>query len=206
MATSSGSIAATPLINMRGLYKLIQPWSIANTVLYTCKSLQTFSQIEDNGQSGYELYYEPQGLSQDAYKQDLAAGAILCGLFGDDGTVIYVPDVYILTYPSQDSPQFSNFVLSALIGPMRSNTNFEFVKSKVSEVLSDTLGFQPEIFVDALDNSTVLTPQEADALEAGRTAAITNRTTTWALLQQSQAQVAQLQATCNALAAKVGSA
>lgn len=203
-SSSSGSIAKTPLPNMRGRYQLIMPWIISETVLFTCKSLQSFSQIEDSGINGYEKYYEPMGLSQDQYKQDLQFGSYLCGLFGDDGTVIYVPDVYIQKYPTQDSPQYSNFVASFICGPMITGYNWEFFKSKLSEVASDTLGFEPEVFIDTLDNSTVLTPEQADALEAGRAAAIKNRTTTWALLKASQAQVAQLTATCNELAKKVG--
>lgn len=205
MATSSsGSQAATPLLKMRGRYRLIMPWVISDTVLYTCRSLQLFTQIEDNGTSGYERYYEPMGLTQAQYKQDMDYGASLCGLFGDDGSVIYVPDVYIQSYPTQDTPQYSNFVASLIVGPMRSDYNFAFFISALSQIASDTLGFEPEIFIDSLDNSTVLTPEQADALEAARSAAIKNRTTTWAQLQKANAQIAQLTDTCNALAKKVG--
>lgn len=201
--TSSGSVAKTPLVNMRGIYTLIAPWSVQPTTLYTCKSLQSFSQIVSDGQKGYEKYYKPQGLTEEDWNRDLAAGAFLCGLFGDDGSVIYVPDVYILTYPDQNSPQYSNFVLSTLIGPLPSNFNFNNLRSKIAEIVSDTIGMEPEVFVDTMDNSTVLSPEEAAAAESARLAQIKNRTTTWAQLQTLQQRYASLETTANELAKMV---
>lgn len=202
-STSSGSTAATPLPNMRGIYELIAPWSASDTVLYTCKSLQAFTQIEDNGEKGFDLYYKPKNLTESDWTKDRNAGAYLCGLFGDDGSVIYVPDVYILRYPSQANPQYSNFVASALIGPMPSDFNFEALKARWSEVISDLIGVTPEVFVESLDNSTVLSPEQAQALEAARRAAIKNRDTTWALYQKLKLDYARLEETANQLAGMV---
>ncbi|NCB89537.1 MAG: hypothetical protein EOM43_19100 [Gammaproteobacteria bacterium] len=202
-STSSGSTAATPLVNMRGLYELIQPWYASNTVLYTCKSLQAFTQVEDNGTKGYETYYKPMGLLETDWVKDRNAGAFLCGLFGDDGSVIYVPDVYIQRYPSQANPQYSNFVVSALLGPLPSDFNFEAAKAHWAEVLSDMIGIEPEMYVETLDNSTVLTPEQAQATEAARRAAIKNRTTTWALYKKLQQDYDRLKVTANTLAGMV---
>lgn len=201
--TSSGSDARTPLVNMRGIYTLIMPWSVSPTVLYTCKSLQSFTQIVSDGIKGYEKYYKPMGLTEDDWTRDLAAGAYLCGLFGDDGSVIYVPDVYIQRYPDQNAPQYSNFVLSALIGPLPSNFNFNNLRSKMAELISDTIGMEPEVFVDTMDNSTVLTPEEANAAESARLAQIKNRTTTYAQLQTLQQRYTKLEQTANDLAKMV---
>lgn len=201
--TSSGSPAMTPLPNMRGIYTLISPWSVEPTVLYTCKSLQSFSQIVSDGVKGFERYYSPQGLTEADWSRDLAAGAYLCGLFGDDGSVIYVPDVYILNYPSQNSPQYSTFIASALIGPLPSNFNFVAVKAKIAEIISDTIGMEPEVFIDTMDNSTVLTPEEAAAAESARLAQIKNRTSTYAQLLKLQQDYNKLQKTANTLAGMV---
>jgi len=201
--TSSGSAAMTPVPGTRGQFELILPWAALNTVLYTCKSIQYYAQLEDIGTDVYTEHYLTHGLSQDDYRKDLQAGAALVGLFGDDGSVIYVPDVYIATIPSQNSPVMGNFVLSALIGPLRSNYNFAAMQQKVAEVLSDYIGLEPEVYVDVLDTATVMSPEEAAAAEAARLAAIKNRTSTYALLQQSQAREAALQAHIIALLAKI---
>jgi hypothetical protein len=69
--------------------------------------------------------------------------------------------------------------------------------------LSDYIGLEPEVYVDVLDTATVMSPEEAAAAEAARLAAIKNRTSTYALLQQSQAREAALQAHILALLAKI---
>lgn len=183
----------TPLPNMRGLYTLKMPWTTDNKVLYTCTALRLFRELIASGVDVYSQYYSPKGLQQSDYDTDLAAGAILCVLQGDDGSVINVPDTYIVSYPDQSVPSVGHFVLSASIGPMRMDVNLDFLRSKVGEVISDTIGVVPEVFVDVLDSSTVMTREEYDAMEAARTASIKNRSTTYALLLQEQALTSVLQ-------------
>lgn len=183
----------TPLPNMRGIYTLRMPWATQNTVLYTCTALRTFRELIASGEDILSKYYVPKGLAKQDYETDLAAGAILCVLQGDNGEVISVPDTYVISYPDQSAPPVGHFVLSASIGPMRMDVNLDFLRSKVGEVISDTIGVVPEVFVDVLDSSTVMTREDYDAMEAARTAAIKNRSTTYALLLQSQANVAVLQ-------------
>ncbi|AGX01902.1 hypothetical protein CF95_gp180 [Erwinia phage PhiEaH1] len=183
----------TPLPNMRGLYTLRMPWTTDNKVLYTCTALRTFRELIANGNDVFVTYYQPKGLQQSDYEADNAAGAILCVLQGDDGSIINVPDTYVVSYPDSSVPAVGHFVLSASIGPMRMDVNMDFLRSKVGEVISDTIGVVPEVFVDVLDSSTVMTREEYDAMEAARTAAIKNRSTTYALLLQEQARTTVLQ-------------
>lgn len=183
----------TPLPNMRGIYTLKMPWTTNKAVLYTCTALRTFRELIASGENIFVKYYEPKGLSEATYQADLAAGAILCVLMGDNGEIINVPDTYVISYPNQSVPPVGHFVLSASIGPMRMDANLEFLSAKVGEVISDTIGVVPEVFVDVLDSSSVLTREEYDAMEAARIAAIKNRSTTYALLLQEQARTAVLQ-------------
>lgn len=179
----------TPLPNMRGIYTLRQPWSADNTVLYTCTALRTFRELIDSGVNTFVTYYEPKGLTEQDYQNDLAAGAILCVLMGDNGAVINVPDTYVISYPDQSAPPVGHFVLSASLGPIRMDLNLDFLRAKVAEVISDTIGVVPEVFADVLDSSTVLTKEQYDAMEAARNSAIKNRSTTYALLLQTQAML-----------------
>lgn len=173
---------ATPLLKMRGRYTLVMPWVANPTTLYTCKGLRTFSELVDSGEDIYSKYYLPKNLTEADFKEDWDNDATLAILNGDNGEIIYVPDTYIVSYPTMEAPSYGHLVFSGSFGPMRLDLNLDFFVSKMKEVASDVIGLEPEIYIEILDGNTVLSQQDADALEAARLNAIKIRTTTYAEL------------------------
>jgi hypothetical protein len=170
-------------------------------VLYTALELRTFRGLNYAGEDVYAKYYEPKGLTQADYKADLAAGATLVVLAGDNGDIVYVPDTRILSYPNGNVAQYGSMIVSASLGPLRLDIDQVFIKSKVAEVLSDIIGLEPTVYIDVLANPSVLTQEQADSAEAARVAQIKDRSTTYAQLLDLQAkyaiaqdQIEQLQA------------
>lgn len=190
----------TPTPWMRGIWKLIQPWSVDPTLLYTCVALRKFKEIiAADGIDIYNIYYKPKGISQDKYREDLAADAVMVVLTSDVGSMIHVPDTYIESYPGIAMSDYGIAIISAQIGPISLNTNFDFMLDSVANVISDTIGIKPAMNLDHIPTTTALTPENAAALEAARQAAIKNRTSTYAQLLQAQRDNASLRQTIKVL-------
>lgn len=189
----------TPPHGLKGRFFLITPWAAAATKVYTVMSLRSFRELVGDAVDVYEEYYKPKGLAIDLYKRDLNAGAVLVILYSDDGEVIHVPDTYIQSYPNQDCPPYSNYVVSALLGPFRTDFDFSFVTAKIAEVISNTTGVEPTMHVDTVGEAQAISTTEAEGLEAGRQAAITNRETTYAQLLKEQERNVKLQTDVKAL-------
>lgn len=170
----------TPTLGLRGTWTLIAPWSASAALLYKCTALRSFTEMVLEGIDIYTKYYEPQGLTQSNYTTDLAAGAVMCILYSDNGSVITVPDTYIQSYPGIGMANWGQAIFSASLGPVRLDLDFTFLKEQMGNLISDTIGVVPEIYVDLLDTGTAITSEEASAIEAARVSAITNRTSTYA--------------------------
>lgn len=170
----------TPVLGMSGVWDLVSPWSAPATNIYTCTALRSFTELVGSGIDIYNTYYAPNGLTEDNYNTDLAAGAVLCILYSDTAGAITVPDTYINSYPGMGMGNYGQVIISASLGPMSLSINLDFLKEQVGNVISDTIGITPTIYVDQLGTTTAISQEDADKIEAARLTAITNRTTTYA--------------------------
>ncbi|UQT03107.1 hypothetical protein TOTORO_02440 [Serratia phage vB_SmaS-Totoro] len=190
------AVLNTPSLSMRGIWSLKAPWTADHTLLYTCIALRKFKEIISiDGVDIFKVHYQPRGLTQDQYQKDLAAGATMCVLSSDAGAVIQVPDTYIESYPGIAMSNYGIAVLSAMIGPLPLNISFDFLIDQVKNVITDTIGVEPTVNLDHIPTNTAISPQDADALEAARQAAIKNRTSTYAQLLAEQQANASLRQT-----------
>lgn len=182
------AVLMTPTLKLRGLYTVKQPFTVSPTTLYTCIGVSLFQALNYDGKDIYSSFYMPKGLTEADYKADLALGASIVVLAGDNGDLVYLPDTYILNYPNGNTAAFGTMIVSASLGPMSLNQDLTFVKSKVAEVLSDVLGLEPTVFIDLLADPGVMTQEQADAMEAARREQIKDRTTSYAALLTLQAR------------------
>lgn len=189
----------TPVLGMHGVWDLISPWSADNTLLYQCVAMRFFTEMVGDGIDVLNTYYIPNGLTETQYTADLALGAVMCILKADTGVIITVPDTYINTVPGIGMANYGSVIFSAEIGPCSLSLNFDFLKEQMGNLISNTIGLTPTIYVDQLATATAITQEQADAIEAARRAAITNRTTTYAQNIALTSQVANLTATIQVL-------
>lgn len=177
---------------IRGRFTLKTPWVAAPDKVYTVIAQRGFQELIFDNVNIFKDYYEPKGLTEEDYKADLRQDTVLIILYSEAGEVIHVPDTYILSYPSQDVPPYANYVLSAMMGPFRTDYDFSFVSQKVSEIISDCIGVEPKVYIDSVGEATAMDSENADRLEAGRVAAIKCRQTTYAMWLKERADNAEL--------------
>lgn len=188
-----------PPLETKGRFVLKAPFSADPTKLYTVIGLRKFMELVGSSVDVFKTYYSPMGLKESDYDNDYKAKATLVILYSEDGGMLFVPSTYIQSFPSQSIPSYGNYVISALLGPFRTDYDFSFTKQKVAEVLSNTLGIEPEMYVDSIGESQVMTVENAEVLEANRQAAINDRQTSYAKLLTKDATITELQAQIAAL-------
>lgn len=186
-------MAIAPPLDTKGRFVLKSPFKAEPTKLYSVIGLRKFIELVGNSTDVFKNYYEPMGLTQADYENDYKAKAALVILYSEDGEMLFVPSTYIQSFPSQSIPAYGTYVLSALLGPFRTDYDFSFMKQKVAELLSDTVGVEPEIYIDSVGEAKAISVEDAETLEANRQATIKDRTTSHAKVLAADATITELQ-------------
>jgi len=169
-----------PPMGTRGLYSLKAPFSTVPNQLYTCAAVRYFKDIQNQGGDVFNKYYVPKGLTQADYTRDLAAGVAIVSLTSETQAPIYVPSSYILSFPGLTSFNYQNVVLSLSLGALPDTLDLTFLKTQVGSTVAAVIGVVPTVFENVAASTGVITPEQHDALEAARQAAVTNQTTDYA--------------------------
>ena len=169
-----------PPMGTRGLYSLKAPYSTVANQLYTCTAIRYFKDIQNQGDDVFAKYYVPKGLTQADYTRDLAANVAIVSLTSESQAPIYVPSSYILSFPGLTSFNYQNVVLSLSLGPLPDTLDLTFLKTQISTTVAAVIGVPPTVFENVAATTGVVTPEQHDALEAARQAAVTNQTTDYA--------------------------
>ncbi len=195
----------TPPMNTRGTYQLLQPWVAPAQVIYTSKAIRSFADIYDDGIDVYTTYYQPLGLTQAQFQLDVVANANIITLIADSSDpntlfggsyIIYVPDTYIQAYPTTDNIPYSRMALCVDLGALPDYLDLTALQAQVTNTVSDTIGVVApnlNVYLYKAPSTGTVTGTQNNVLEAARLAAITNRTTDYALNKQLTTQVANLQ-------------
>lgn len=181
-----------PPINTKGFYQLKSPWSVANNVIYECIAIREFHDFTQIGADVFEMVYQPKGLDRSIYESDLAAGAKIITLQSATRPTIYVPNSYLLAYPSNDNVAYSHTVLSISLGPVADAMNLEFLQDQLSGVCSDVIGVTPTVRVHAAPSDEYISAAQHAALEQARQDAIAQRTTDRARLIAADQTISEL--------------
>ncbi|ARV77343.1 hypothetical protein FDI21_gp174 [Pseudomonas phage Noxifer] len=165
----------------RGLYSLKAPFTTVPNQLYSCGAIRFFKDLQNQGINVYEKYYQPLNLTESDYSRDLAAGVAIISLLSDSQAPVYVPSSYILAYPGLTSYNYQYVVLSIALGALPDSLDLTFLKTQLATTASEVVGVLPTVFENIAPATGVVTPEQHDAMEAARQAAISNRTTDRAL-------------------------
>lgn len=184
-----------PAVGTRGRYVLKPPFDAAMTpnTLYTMTAVRKFDEIDTFGTNIYTQFYLPYSIPETQVNTDRAAGAMIITLMTDNSPPLYVPTTYVQSYPDLNFKPYNQYMAVLSFGPMAEDTLFEPTIQALKNTTSEFLGVEPEIHIAFMPLTDVITPEQHEAREATRQAAITNRSTDYARLYESQAQVALLQ-------------
>ncbi len=177
-----------PQIGAVGVYTLAAPYDSQLTpqVAYTCRSLRELSDIAAAGETIWERYYQPLGVSEAVYQQDLADNVCIVGLHAGTGEWVYVPSSFIVKAPDINGVLYSPVVLGVSLGAIPDSYQLDGLISRLSNVVESTLGVKPTIKGMLISQPALIPYEESERLESIRQAVISDSESDYSKLQQAQ--------------------
>lgn len=171
-------------IGMTGLYVLAAPFNglLKAGVAYTCVSIRKFEDLIADGVDPKVTYYLGNGLSQADYDRDYRAGLSILTLQSSDGSVLHVPQYYVVSAPDQGGIPYRVLALGIKLSATPDSMDLSYVKSRIQEVVRDNIGVESEVQELVISSVLHLSQTEHAALEAARQAKITSSMTDYAQL------------------------
>lgn len=193
-------IKKTPVVQLKGRYVLIAPWTTNPTKLYTCVAVRSFPDIYKLGIDVYSIYYVPRGMTNGTvigaetfqFENEVRNKVNIVTLLSDDNEVIYVPDTFIAAFPNMAEVPYSHLVLSFSIGAIPDFVPIEALKTVLRDTVAQHLGLIPVVNTHRLPTDTQPNGLQHDVLETARVGSI-------ALLETDRAKTIRLQDEVNRL-------
>lgn len=186
----------TPPLNAQGRYVTKSPWELPNTIIYECIAIRSFEDIYKLGIDVYEMYYVPMGLVNSptfAFSEEKSANANIITLRGSDGSIVYIPDTYILSFPNAGTVKYQHVVLSASLGALPEYVDLTPVHREIENLISSKVGAL--VSVKEIIAPTNDQPSQAnhEILEAARIGSIKSYENDYTRLRKEEAKNALLQ-------------
>lgn len=147
----------TPQLHAKGFYKFASPWTVKAGTIYECLAIRTFTDIYKLGQDVYRTYYEPVGLIEGVvvpgtsvpftFSTEVAQEPNIITLRGSDGSMIYIPDTFILKVPDSTLVPYSQVVLGVSLGPLPDDVNIDIVKQDIAALVASRMGINANVKV-----------------------------------------------------------
>lgn len=182
-----------PPLNTKGFFQLKAPWAMPANTVYECIALREFQDFINIGEDVYSLVYQPRGLTRTDYENDRQAGAKIITLSAASHAKIFVPNTYLLGYPTMDNVAYSHVVLSISLGPVADAVDLTFLQDQLQGVVSTVIGVTTStVKINAAPSDNYVTAVQHAQIEAARQNAIANRTTDLAKLLTANATIDEL--------------
>lgn len=191
-----------PAIGSSGDWSLKTPFDSKYVagMAYSCRALNKISSMVATGIDVLNTLFIANGLLQADYDTAVAADLSMVTLQSSSGQLIILPSTYLSGWPSGDSIPYVVMGMVVTLGAIPNTIDPTFLTDKVEPVIKAALGLDPTIQYVALSETTNKTFDDYTALEATRTAAITDdnsdyikRLNAESDLTAAQAQIAALQ-------------
>ncbi|AFQ96668.1 hypothetical protein STRATTON_223 [Erwinia phage vB_EamM_Stratton] len=181
-------------VNTTGLFKVKEPFAIAEDVIYTVEAVRTFPELVDRKEDVYNKYYLPVGLGREAYLADANVGGSILTLKSRDGQVVYIPDTYIESYPGINGLEYKRNVMVIDLAFIPSYVDPTTISEDVKNIITAGLGIDPIIDITSMDYEGTVTEENHLQMEAVRKAKIRNTTPVSEQLVSAQQENAKLKA------------
>jgi hypothetical protein len=169
-----------PALGMRGKWQLAEPYRdlVVATGIYTCDSIQRLAAAVANNEDPLNNLYLAIGDTEASYRAHLAADDYLITISSPGGDKVTFPRPAMLGLPSSDGVVYQNTVLTMTLGILPVDYDFAAFEDKLKALVLSNLGVRASPYFHTVMAPILLTHQQADTLNAGRQAAITDPTST----------------------------
>lgn len=160
-----------PTLGAAGKYAVSAPFSLDSNKAYKCTSVSFMQSLLDKSVDVYTLYYQPNGLTEAVYNEDLSNNVAMVTLKSSDGDIVVVPSTYITLVPTEKEVPYRRFGVLFEFGLLPSDTSFTYLLEQMNELSKLTLGVEPNSalatlpfdgFVSQEEHAIKITEREVD--------------------------------------------
>lgn len=136
-----------PEIGMKGTLKVKAPFDslIDPAAFYECITLETLASSIANGETPFETYYEPLGLTEQDVQADLAAGAKLVTVQCMTGIIVTIPSTYIESIPDANGVTYHCVMLGVALSVIPDTQDLSSLKQDIMNLVESRLGVKSKI-------------------------------------------------------------
>lgn len=187
-------MALIPPVGIAGLFQLASPFNnvLQTNVSYRCDAIRRINDLIALGVDPFEEYYQPFGLTQAQYDQDLINRVSIITLVSDANHFVRVPSTYLLAYPDINGVPYHVLLLGVELGAIPNYKDLTGLKQAITNLVRDTIGIVPTIREAVVSAEQKVSQQDHEVLEAARSNLIINTQTDRAKLYAAQAELATL--------------
>lgn len=161
----------------RGPWKVDAPFVTSDTTTYTCIAIRSFRDIEAEGTGVFELVYQKAGLTQEKCGTDRINAVSIITLESDGNPHLLIPTSFISDYPNSVAEGFSRVIMAVEIGVLSDKVPLDYLKTNLKQAVQDVVGVEDaRVELYLAPYSGVITPDQAELMEANRLALIKNGT------------------------------
>lgn len=174
----------TPLLGTKGKFNVKLPFTTHPAKLYEVIAIRSFDDVYKAGRDVYEDLYKKMGLIDGTatpdgvfdFATEKAKGPNIISLRDPSGEVLYVPDTFITTYPETKEVPYDHVVLSMSLGAIPQTLDLSSLMDDVKDFIQSRTGVGAEMQLHIAPSETNPTAEQHLALEAARSALVTNNT------------------------------
>lgn len=153
-----------PVVGSLGYYELAAPFDtdVVHHIEYRCKAVRRLSELIANNETPWESLYQPKGIEETIYEEDLAEDAYVVSLQSNQGQWLYVPYRYILSYPSTDGIPYRSLMIGISLPALPVSQDLNGLYLDLKDIVENFLG--ASVLVKPVETSKrVLVPAEVHA-------------------------------------------
>lgn len=160
----------TMYIGAKGIFTLEAPYNalMPTQIVYSVEGIRRISDIVASGLDPFVEYYEPNGITQEAYELDLQADINIVSLMSTGGDWLYVPSTAIMSYPDINGVSYTAMMLGISLGALPDTTSLAPLKTAISNMVRDYLGITPIVKEIVVSDSSLISYADHTTIETAR--------------------------------------
>jgi hypothetical protein len=141
-----------------------------------------------------KLYYLDNGLTEEQFATDAAAGVCIVTLQAGALSTVYVPSSFIDGIPATGGVPYTQLLMAVDLGALPNTTDLTYLSTQVADLVQEQLGIAPpSVHLIVASPTTIVTDEQHAIIEAARLAAIETVTTERAKRIAAETQLADVQ-------------
>jgi len=190
-----GKAYLLPNVGTTGAITLKAPFDglCAPNIPYQVSEVRSLQGIASDGLDPFTLFYDPFGLTQANYADDVANNVCILSLLSPSGETLRVPNSYLVNLPVSTGLPYSTTLVGVNLGALPEDMSLAYFISAVQDLAHDLLGVTGAVAKAVKTSATMyLSITDAEAIEAARNAVMVTVVTDRAKLVAAQSQIQTL--------------